>query len=84
MSDLCLATADLRPTGLSLRELAWDHLHSSGAADCAERAINDAKDESRRETAADLLQEETRLNRRLEKLKLDLHVCKGDGNCQVR
>ena len=41
-----------------------------------------AKDDS--DWSADLLGDETRLNKRLDKLKLDLHVCAGDGNCQVR
>ena len=49
-----------------------------------ESAINAEKATSKAETNPDLLQDETRLHKRLEKLRLNMHVVRGDGNCQVR
>ena len=48
-----------------------------------ESAINAEKAKDRGNSEPDLLQAETRLHKRLEKLRLDMHVVKGDGNCQV-
>lgn len=46
--------------------------------------IQAAKAQSHQSWQPDLASDESRLQARLEKLKLDMQVVQGDGNCQVR
>ncbi|KAK9806216.1 hypothetical protein WJX72_005737 [[Myrmecia] bisecta] len=49
-----------------------------------EEAIQTQKSEDRAHQEPDLMAQETRLQKRLGKFKLDMHVMAGDGNCQFR
>lgn len=49
-----------------------------------EVTIKEEKQKDHSSWEPDLLSEETRLQKRLDRLKLDMHVVSGDGNCQFR